>query len=498
MPGHQASQPLRRAATVLPLVASLVLGLFGCAEASDRIQVSANVDDDLVTAQAPQIEIPGPDLNAGFANTGAGAPGVPGTGRQADAPSSPGSAAAPLRSWHRVATVEVREGDQVQAGQVLVRFDSELLRANMVVARTDARVAASQVPVLDSAIDQTYDQERDIKSALRKINKAIRQLKRTRTTLSGQLSQARRQLPQLKAQRAQTKSQTAQLSGRLRQVDQQLAELRAALAQLPPQPLSTPSPTAAPAEPNREQLVASIAQLRQARSRLHNGLEQLTGAETQLTTALTRLRSGIPRLENAIREIDDGLAKARTQRTKLHKARTKIIDARSELRRTRKLAVLAAQAATVGIDVAENQKLLAIVTAPASGVVVQVATVGQVVAAGATVATLREGAANSITTWLSPAQLTEVCLGTQATVRADWMSTLEQLEAEITLIGDRADYPPTSFATDEVHLTRAVPVRLTLTSSSGQPQALPPGAPVDIEIFPAANDGNCSTGATSR
>jgi hypothetical protein len=78
------------------------------------------------------------------------------------------------------------------------------------------------------------------------------------------------------------------------------------------------------------------------------------------------------------------------------------------------------------------------------------------------------------------------------------MSTLEQLEAEITLIGDRADYPPTSFATDEVHLTRAVPVRLTLTRSSGQPQPLPPGAPVDIEIVPAANDGNCSTAATSR
>ena len=69
MPGHQASQPLRRAATVLPVVASLVLGLFGCAEASDRIQVSGSVDDDLVTTQAPQIDIPGSDLDAGFANT---------------------------------------------------------------------------------------------------------------------------------------------------------------------------------------------------------------------------------------------------------------------------------------------------------------------------------------------------------------------------------------------------------------------------------------------
>ena len=33
-----------------------------------------------------------------------------------------------------------------------------------------------------------------------------------------------------------------------------------------------------------------------------------------------------------------------------------IIDARAELRRTRKLAVVAAHAATVGVDIAENQK----------------------------------------------------------------------------------------------------------------------------------------------
>ena len=57
MPCHQASRTVRRAATVLPLAASLVVGLFGCAEAN-RILVSGNVDDDLVAVQAPQIEVP--------------------------------------------------------------------------------------------------------------------------------------------------------------------------------------------------------------------------------------------------------------------------------------------------------------------------------------------------------------------------------------------------------------------------------------------------------
>jgi hypothetical protein len=79
------------------------------------------------------------------------------------------------------------------------------------------------------------------------------------------------------------------------------------------------------------------------------------------------------------------------------------------------------------------------------------------------------------------------------------MRTAELLDAEVTLVGDRADYPPTSFATDEVHLTRAVPVRLTLTGLVGQPRpSLPPGAPVDIEMLPAAYNQGCSTGPTSR
>ncbi|HEU4909332.1 MAG TPA: biotin/lipoyl-binding protein, partial [Propionibacteriaceae bacterium] len=101
-----------------------------------------------------------------------------------------------------MAAVEVAEGDQVRAGQVLIRMDSEALRVNVSVARADAKVAARQVPVLDSAIDKTYDKEHSVKSALKKINNAIRQLKSTRAKLSGQLHQARRELPQLEAKRA--------------------------------------------------------------------------------------------------------------------------------------------------------------------------------------------------------------------------------------------------------------------------------------------------------
>lgn len=497
MPGLQASRPHWRA-LVLSLAVSLVVGLLGCA-GPNRISVSGNVDDELVVVQAPQLEIPQPDLDAGFAPAGGETPGQEAANDPSAATSSPVNARTTLGSWNRVATVEVIEGDEVQAGQALVRLDSEALHANVSVARANAKVAASQVPVLNSAIDKTYDKEHDLNLALKKINKAIRQLKSTRTTLAAQLSRARRQLPQLEVQRAQVQSRRQQARDKFGQVNQQLAGLESVVAQLPALGATAPTPSAAPASPNRQQLIAQIAKLRQARGQLQNGLKQLTEAEAQLSAAVARLHSGIPRLENAIRKIDDGLAKARTQRTKLRKAKIKIVDVRSELRRTRKLAVVAAQAVAVGIDVAENQKLLATITAPVAGLVVDAASNGQVVAAGATVAKIREGTSNSVTTWLSPVQVAQICLGSQASFHADWMSTNERLDAEVTLIGDRADYPPTSFATDEVHLTRAVPVRLTLTGPSGHSHpSLPPGAPVDIEILPAAYDQGCSTAPTSR
>ena len=46
----------------------------------------------------------------------------------------------------------------------------------------------------------------------------------------------------------------------------------------------------------------------------------------------------------------------------------------------------------------------------------------------------------------------------------------------VTLIGDRADYPPSSNVTDEVHLTRAVPVDVTTQNP------LPPGVPVEVTL----------------
>jgi hypothetical protein len=47
----------------------------------------------------------------------------------------------------------------------------------------------------------------------------------------------------------------------------------------------------------------------------------------------------------------------------------------------------------------------------------------------------------------------------------------------VTLIGDHADYPPSSNVTDEVHLTRAIPVDVTTAHDP-----LPAGVPVEVTL----------------
>ena len=196
----------------------------------------------------------------------------------------------------------------------------------------------------------------------------------------------------------------------------------------------------------------------------------------------------IAQLEGAIAQIDAGLAKARQGQSQLDSAASKLADARTQLDDMRRLAVVAADASAIGVRASEYQRSLAVVRAPADGVLARVAHVGDVLAPGATVAEIREPVPERIRTWLAPADLRRIAQGDPARVSGDWLASGRSLTGHVTDIGQRADYPPTSFATKDVHLTRAVPVEITV-QRAGSARALsrnapPPGAPVDVTILP--------------
>ncbi len=418
------------------LALALVAPLAGCAT-QGGFTVTGRVADDTVAVQAPSLPMPRVNLDAGFTvlSTGIGRP---------QANSSPVSALVGLGGVARVAEVAVDLGDRVTAGQVLLRFDDAALSADRAAAKADAEVARRQVAVLAAGIDETYDKERDLDKAEKKVRTAL-----------GDLATAQRQLT---AKLAAAKKQLRILPGKLAEVSAQLAEAQAALAALPPE---------APPEV-RAQLEAAVA--------------QLSAAKAQLAAGIAALKQGIPKLAAGLKKIAAGLAKARAGLRTIASGRTKLADARTQLRAARSVAVVAADAAKVGVSLAGTSLSLAVLTAPEDGYVVAVADVGAMLAPGATAVLLRPEP-DRITTFLSAGQLGQVCVGDRVTVRGDWMTTA--LTGRIAHLGTEADYPPTSFPTDEVHLTRAVGAEITLEAIG----ELPVGVPLDIHISPCRPAG---------
>jgi len=415
-----------RRVTVAALAALACVALVGCG--AEQTEYVGRVVDDTVTLDAPSLAAPSVDLDAGFA------PGAPG-GTTSGAHTTPGRSAVSttaaitgLGSVVRVTSVAVTAAERVSAGQEVARLDSAVLDVSVAVAKASLAGARAQVGVLDDAIDTVASNRSTLASSRRKIDDAAAQLATTRTRLA-------RQLADLKALLALVEA------------------MGAGGGQPPVPPGGVPTGTVPP------------------------GALPPGGVPDPAV-----IRAGIAQLTAALARIDSGLAQVASGREKLSSAGAKLSDARRQLGDLRRLALAGVDGAGVGVKVAEYQRSLAVLRSPVDGTVVSVAAVGDVLAPGATVAEIRRSGPPRVTTWLAPEQLRGVNVGTEAEVSADWFPTRTPIPGRVTTISTRAEYPPTSFATSEVHLTRAIRVELTLSPTAEQP-ALPPGTPVDVRFL---------------
>lgn len=441
----------RRTLAALVAAVAIVPALTGCQQPpASTIAATGRVRADTVTIQAPSLNMPTISLDAGF-------PLTPG----ASATTSTVPALLSLGSAQRVSAVEVRLGDRVSAGDVLVRFDDAALAAQLRVAKADAAVAKSQIGVLDAALDSLADKQRDLREKRQEVVDGIAKATKARKELAGKLADARKVAAKLPAQLVAVEKNLRELPS-LAEVEAQLTQLKAALAALPPE---TPPEV-------RDELLQAQQQFTAART----GIRKLLAARATLTAAIDQLNEGIPKLVKAIATIDTNLAKARDGIRRIDKALTKLADARAALKRTRKLAVIAAADST-GVEAASFAKGQTVVRAPSDGVVTAVAHLGDVVAPGAGVVELARPA-SVVTTWLAPEQVARTCLDATATVRLDSSSTA--VDGRISRILPLAAYPPSYHVTDQTHLTRAVAVEVTVAS------ALPPGVPADLQLSPCS------------
>ena len=398
---------------------ALALTLAGCTPAPSGLVVSGTVEDRLETVVVPAANVPAVNLDAGFTSLSGSTSPV--TGRTSPRLSTAASTYG-LGTFVRLADVTVASGDTVTVGQSLGRIDTSALAAQGGAAKADAAVAAAQVGLLADAIDTTYDKQADVEDAKAKVSDAIDRIHSGRAKLLKARATLRKNLPRAR---------------------QGLAQVEAAIAGIPP---TFPVP------------------------------EALRAKQKQLTAAVRAMEKGLEKINATLPTLANGLRKASAGLRRLNDALATIADARGSLRDLKELAELQAKALKVPIDVVRAQLALSVFSSPVDGVVVEAASPGAILAPGATAVSIRESRPSTITAWLSPGQLAQVCQGDPATITGDWMPAGTGVQARLTVIGTRADYPPTSVATEEIHLTRAVEVHLTPTDQ------LPAGMPVELTI----------------
>lgn len=314
-------------------------------------------------------------------------------------------------------------GTRVRSGDPIAHVDAAAQDAALAVAHADAGLAARRVELLASQADDVRDKRADLRAKRRDLVKGID----TMTTKRPELLRTRADL------RSKRDDLTTQLTA--------LTAQREALA-------------AAPDSPQR---TAALAQL-------DEGLAKANAGATQL-------KAGLAKLDAGLKALDRNLAQARSGLRTLDTGLAELADAETQLSNAGELARITASASSIAISRAEHQRSLATLVAPADGVVVASSLPGDVVAPGAPVVVVRPDAPATATAWVQPDAAASTCAGAPASVTTDWGTTHP---ATVARVGVRAEYPPTAQATDEIHLTRAVEVTVTVA------EALPPGAPVDL------------------
>lgn len=420
--------------TRITLAAVLALALVagaatGCARggvaASGELAATGTVIADRIAVPVPTLAVPSPDVTVGFPTTGLGG-ALPAAGSRSRVATV--AAAVSLGKRARVASMAVETGSVVRAGDVLGTMDSSLLAAGVESARAAAAQARANRDLLGDRLSTLNSKGDTLTTTRTKLVKTIADLEKMRAQIASQLAAAK----------------------------DALAKLEAAMAARASMPRSgIPTRSAVP--------TGSLPP---------GGMPP--GGKLPDPAAL---RAGIAKMTAGLAKLDAGLAKAKAGLAKLDSAKVKLSDARTTLRSTRPLADVAVDLADTGVELAQARLSDATVYAPCDGAVLSAARAGDVLAPGAPLVTLRPARASRVQLWLEGSELEGIAVGKPASVRIDSLPG-EVFSAKVTLVGVEYGFPPTSLATQIIHLTRAVPVQVTLDDG----KTIPPGTPADVTI----------------
>lgn len=274
-------------------------------------------------------------------------------------------------------------------------------------------------------------------------------------------------------------------------LDLGVAEAKAALAKTRAQAgvladtLDTLTSGRATLDATRVKLQKALAQATTGRAALAAQLAQLEamippGSPTPTPTvppAPPTPRQLIAKLKAALAKVDAGIAQLKTGLAKISTGAAKLSTARTQVRNGRDLLTALAEGREAAVRISEARRDAASIVSQVSGVVAYARPAGSVVMVGAPVIRVVPDGPTRVDTYLTGEQLALVRLGGDAYIGFDSLSGM-QLHGRITRIGETAQYPPTTFPTSIVHMTRAVLVTITLDGSG----IAPAGTPVDITL----------------
>lgn len=374
----------------------------------------------------------------------------------------------------RVSEVLVDAGDRVRAGQVLMRFDTAELDAQ--VAQADAGVAAARTRLAQA--EAALRAQRTQTAAALAQAQAAAQAAAARVPQAGealrlQEDQARQQVAQ--AQAAVAAAEAAQAAARATRaaVRANLEKARADLVRV--QALFREGAVAAQAVDAARATVDALAAQEQAAA----AQEAAAAQQAEQARAALGLAEATRR-QIAIRRHDVAVALAQQAQ-----ANAAAAGARSgqDLVAQRRQEVAAAQAAVASAEAALRYALAlranAVLRSPIDGVVLARAVEpGEVVAAGVSLLTVADLRRVWLRVFIPEAQLGRLRRGAAAQVYVDAFPG-RPFAGTVTEIADQAEFTPRNVQTREERVKLVFGVRITLENPSG---LLKPGMPADARI----------------
>lgn len=387
----------------------------------------------------------------------------------------------------QIAEVLRREGETVQAGEVLVRFDSALLQAQLAQAEAALNVAKANYDLIVAG-PSAEQRQAAIAAAELELTNAQVALK----TLIENAALARSQAEQEAATIDRERDKAQQYWDNLNtEADQ--ADIDAALASMviAKDKLEKAQDAYDPFDKRDEDNVmravrlAALAAAQKHYDIMVERYNNLVGKSNQYVTAEARanlalLETRLADAKRRLEELQDGpdpdelaLAQARVKT-----AEANLVNANAE---TPPEQIAAAQAqvdaAAAALLVLQTQIDKLVVKAPSDGVVLtRSVEPGEVAAPGAPLFTLARLDDLTITVYVPEDRYGEVSLGEKVRVAVDSFPG-ETFEAVVTRIADQAEFTPRNVQTEEGRRTTVYAVELAVANPDGR---LKPGMPADV------------------